>query len=204
MLSSINPLGERARATRWGTTVAAYLVGSTLGGLALGLLAAALGQLVPVAVRTSVTAALLVAAVLLALGGLDVLVARGRVRLPSWQRQVDERWLGAYRGWVYGIGFGAQLGFGLVTIVTSATVYGLVLLTAWSGDLRAGLVLGGTFGLVRALPVLATRRAGEPVALRRLLAAVERWSRPAARVAAGSLVVAGATVAAVVSTGGAL
>jgi hypothetical protein len=31
---------------------------------------------------------------------------------PSWQRQVDERWLTTYRGWVYGAGFGFQLGAG--------------------------------------------------------------------------------------------
>lgn len=204
MLSSISPLGERARATRWGTTVTAYLVGSTLGGLALGLLTALLGSAVPVEARTSAPVTVLVAVVLLVLGALDVLAARGRARLPSWQRQVDERWLGEYRGWVYGVGFGVQLGFGLVTIITSATVYGLVLVSAWSGDLRAGLLLGGTFGLVRALPVLATRHADEPVSLRRLLASVERWTRPAERVAAGTLAVAGAAVAAVVSTGGVL
>ena len=33
---------------------------------------------------------------------------------------VHEQWLTRYRGWVYGVGFGAQLGFGLVTIITSA------------------------------------------------------------------------------------
>ncbi len=40
MLSSISPLGERARGSRWWLTTTAYVVGSLLGGLALGLLAA--------------------------------------------------------------------------------------------------------------------------------------------------------------------
>lgn len=204
MLSSISPLGERARASRWGTTLTAYLVGSTVGGLALGLLAGLLGSAVPASVRTSVLVTSLVGAALLLLGVLDVLAARGRLRLPSWQRQVDEQWLGEYRGWVYGVGFGAQLGFGLITIITSATVYGLVLVALWSGDVRVGLLLGGTFGLVRALPVLTTRHAAEPMSLRRLLARVEQWARPAERLAAGSLAVAGAAVVAVVSTGGVL
>jgi hypothetical protein len=208
MLSSISPLGERARATRWGTTVVAYLLGSTLGGLALGALAALLGGLVPPAVRSSLGVTVALGAVLLLLAGLDVLGSSAggrppRVRLPSWQRQVDEQWLGRYRGWVYGLGFGAQLGFGLVTIITSATVYAVVLVMVWSGDVPAGLATGGTFGLVRALPVLLGRRVQEPVSLRRLLASVDRWARPAERHAVGTLTVAGAIVVAVGSTGGA-
>jgi hypothetical protein len=209
MLSSISPLGERARATRWGTTVTAYLLGSTLGGLALGFLAALAGSLVPVTVRSSLAVTLAVGAVLLLLAGLDLLAAPGegsrpRLRLPSWQRQVDEQWLGRYRGWVYGLGFGAQLGFGVVTIITSATVYAVVLVTVWSGHVGVGLVVGGTFGVVRALPVLSARRAHEPVSLRRLLASVDRLARPAERLAVGSLTVAGAVLVAVGSTGGAL
>jgi hypothetical protein len=209
MLSSISPLGERARATRWGTTVAAYLVGSVLGGLVLGGTVAAVGGLVPVGVRTSTPVMVGVGAVLLLFATLDVLAARPagrapRLALPSWQRQVDEQWLGRYRGWVYGLGFGAQLGLGVVTIITSSTVYAVVLVAAWSGDLGVGLAIGGTFGLARALPVLTTRNAHEPVALRRLLARVERWTRPAERWAAASLGVAGAAVVAVVSTGGVL
>jgi hypothetical protein len=124
--------------------------------------------------------------------------------LPSWQRQVDEQWLGRYRGWVYGLGFGAQLGFGVVTIITSATVYAVVLVALWSGELPVGLVLGGAFGLVRALPVLATRRAQEPASLRRLLARVDRWARPVEHVAVGSLSAAGVAVAAIAVAGGVL
>ena len=129
MLSSISPLGERARATRWGTTVSAYLLGSTLGGLALGFVAALVGSLVPQSARSSMAVTLVVGAALLLLAGLDLLASAAegrapRLRLPSWQRQVDEQWLGRYRGWVYGLGFGVQLGFGVLTIITSATVDG--------------------------------------------------------------------------------
>ena len=35
--------------------------------------------------------------------------------LPSVQRQVNEDWLVEFRGWVYGFGFGAQLGAGVAT-----------------------------------------------------------------------------------------
>ena len=80
------------------------------------------------------------------------------LRLPTWRRQVDEAWLARYRGWVYGAGFGLQLGLGVVTIVTSATVYATVLLCALSGSPPVGLALGALFGLARALPVLGAGR----------------------------------------------
>ena len=104
------------------------------------MVAAALGGLLPESWRGSPVAAILVAALLLAGLPLDSRVAG--LRLPTWRRQVDEAWLGRYRGWVYGAGFGVQLGLGVVTIVTSATVYATVLLCALSGSPPVGLALG--------------------------------------------------------------
>jgi hypothetical protein len=152
MLSSISPFGERARASRWWLTTSAYVVASTLGGLALGLLGASLGALVPDRWRWSPVGFLL-AAVLLAVG-LVLDLRLGGLSLPSWRRQVDEAWIGRYRGWVVGVGFGAQLGFGVVTIVTSSTTYAVVVLAFLSGTPWAGALLGGLFGLARALPLV--------------------------------------------------
>ena len=199
MLSSISPFGERARASRWSVTVVAYLLGSLTGGLALGLLAAALGSLLPAALRESPWTATVLAA-LITLGLLLDRGVTGR-RLPSWRRQVDERWLSGYRGWVYGVGFGAQLGFGVVTIVTSATVYATALLAAWSGDLRAGLVIGVVFGLVRALPVPLLARVQDRAGLYRVFRRLERWARPADRLAQGSLALAATALLAVAAGG---
>jgi MFS family permease len=152
MLSSISPFGERARASRWWLTTTAYVVSSTLGGLVLGLLASSLGSLVPERWRWS-AGAFLVAAVLL-LVGLALDLRLGGLSLPSWRRQVDEAWIGHYRGWVVGVGFGAQLGFGVVTIVTSSTTYAVIVLAGLSGTPWAGALLGAVFGLVRALPLV--------------------------------------------------
>ena len=185
MLSSISPLGERARHSRWWLTTTAYLLGSLAGGLAVGGLASLLGALLPTAVRTSRWALAVVAAVLLV--GL-VVDLRNRRSVPSWRRQVDEQWLTRYRGWVYGIGFGAQLGFGLVTIVTSTTTYAAVLLAALTGHLGAGLAIGATFGVVRALPSLLMARVVDRTDLHRVFVRVERWANPAgvmAKVALG-------------------
>jgi hypothetical protein len=40
--------------------------------------------------------------------------------VPGPRRQVDDRWRDQYRGWVYGLGYGVQLGVGVTTIVSSA------------------------------------------------------------------------------------
>ena len=189
MLSSISPLGERARHSRWWLTTTAYLLGSLVGGLAVGGLAATLGGLLPDGVRTSRWTLVAVAALLLV--GL-VLDLRNQRSVPSWRRQVDERWLTRYRGWVYGVGFGAQLGFGLVTIITSTTTYAAVLLAALTGHLGAGLAIGATFGVVRALPSLLMARVVDRGDLHRVFIRVERWANPAralAKVALGGAAV---------------
>ncbi|GAA4348484.1 urease accessory protein UreH domain-containing protein [Angustibacter luteus] len=194
MLSSISPLGERARGARWGLTVTAYLVGSLVGGAVAGTLAAALGSALPASWRDSVAAAVLVAIGVLVGLALD-LRARGH-GLPSWKRQVDEAWLTRYRGWVYGLGFGLQLGAGVMTIVTSSTVYAVLLLAAWSGQLWVGLLLGLVFGVARGLPILALHGVHSPGDLHRFFARLDRWARPVDRLARGALVLTATVVVA--------
>lgn len=163
MLASITPLGERGRRQRWGITVTAYLAGSTAGGATLGALAGAVGAALPGDWRTAaaVAAAVCAAAVLLD-------VTRPARPVPSIHRQVNEQWLGAFRGWVYGAGFGYQLGLGVVTIVTTALVYATFALALVAGSAAAGALVGAAFGLARAVPVLALRRVHDPSALRAL------------------------------------
>ena len=194
MLTSITPLGERGRASRWSITATAYVLGSVVGGAVVGTLAGALGWLLPLevpAVAVGALGLLTVAAVL------AVLVERGRLpQVPTVRRQVDEDWLHRYRGWVYGVGFGAQLGAALVTIVTSPTVYLCLVLAVLTGSPAGGAVVGAAFGLARALPVLAMRRVTTPGHLAsssRRLAAHERTGRTLA--SAGLAAVAAASAA---------
>ena len=49
--------------------------------------------------------------------------ALGGLHLPPTRRQVNERWLDQFRLWVYGAGFGWQIGTGLATYVKTAAVY---------------------------------------------------------------------------------
>ncbi len=200
MLSSISPLGERARASRWWVTTTAYLLGSVLGGLALGLLASVVGSLVPSSWRSSSTGLGVVG--LLLLVGLLLDIGPGRLRLPTWRRQVAEGWLGEYRGWVIGLGFGTQLGFGLVTIITSATTYAVAVLAVLSGDPLSGLAIGGVFGLVRALPAAMMGRVDTPAALHRVFGLVEQWARPVDVTARSCLALAGGVLVVAALGGG--
>jgi cytochrome c biogenesis protein CcdA len=181
MLTSISPFGERARASRWWLTTAAYVLSSALGGTLVGLLAALLGSAVPERWRWS-AGGFALAAVLLVVGLLLDLGVGGS-RLPSWRRQVDEAWIGRYRGWVVGLGFGAQLGLGVVTIVTSSTTYAVLVLAALGGTPWAGALVGLVFGLVRALPLVAMVGVDSRERLWAVLRRVELGARPADLVA---------------------
>lgn len=190
MLASINPLGERAKHNRWGLTVTAYIAGSTLGGATSGLVFGAAGELLAaVTGGTHVTGALVALAVL-AVIGLVVDAEVGGFRLPTNHRQVNERWLDDYRGWVYGLGFGFQLGLGLVTIVTGSITYLTFAAALLTGSWWAGCLIGGVFGFVRALPILLARRATGPRELRQLIRQAQRWEVPARQV---GTVIQGAT-----------
>lgn len=161
MLSSINPLGERARKQSYWQTTAWYLLGTTIGGAVMGTLGGFVGSLLPSGEWR------LLAAVLVAIAG--ALVDLIGQKPPSIHRQVDEDWLSRYRGWVYGLGFGFQLGFGVVTIVPTAAIYAYIAFAILSGSATDGAVIGLTFGLVRGLAVFRVAGAKDPASLRSIM-----------------------------------
>jgi hypothetical protein len=195
MLASISPVGEAARGQRWSVTATAYLVASALGGALVGLVAGTLGWALAAAVGTPSTAAVVAVLTVLAAGA--VLIDRDvlRVSLPSWHRQVDETWLTRYRGWVYGAGFGFQLGAGVLTRIPSAASHLVLVAAAATGSPGRGALVGVTFGAVRAAPLLLAGRHRDPARLnafhRRMDAAspvADRATSAAVAVAAAALV----------------
>lgn len=181
MLTSITPLGERGRGNRYAVTLTAYVLGCLLGGATIGVLLGAVGSLLPT------LPVLLLGAFACALAA----VADGRGWLPLGRRQVDEDWLSRYRGWVYGLGFGYQLGLGVVTIVTSAATIAALALALLTQSVLGGLAIGLVFGGARAVPALLLGRADSHDELRRLAASLESHARLAARVTTAALVAAG-------------
>jgi hypothetical protein len=200
MLSSITPLGERGRGRRWGVTTGAYLAGSVAAGAAVGWALGLIGLAV-----TSVAApdpgSLLVVAAGLSLAGFAADLGLGGLRLPGPRRQVNEDWLDQFRGWVVGLGWGAQLGTGVVTIVTSSTIYLAWVLAALSAAPAAGAAIGVAFGLARAVPLLGMAGVATPARLAAVHERLDRLAPIADRAATWLLVpVAAALAALAVST----
>lgn len=171
MLASIHPLGERARGQSFAVTVTAYTIGSVLGAAALGALLGAGGALAFGSGDDALRIGSLAAASVLA-----ALADRSGRRIPSWHRQVNEDWLTEYRGWVYGLGFGLQLGLGVVTIVTTAAVYLTWVGAFVVGSVGAGAVVGAAFGLARALPLMAAGSVRSPGAIGARVARLDAWA----------------------------
>lgn len=173
MLSTLTPLGERGRHTRFATTAVWFVAGSLLGGAVLGLAGFGLAAAVSAAGGGHGALPRALAAGFLVAAALSDQALAGR-RAVGHHRQVNERWLDHFRPWVYGAGFGFQIGCGLATYVVTAGVYLVVLLGALSADPVFALGLGLVFGLVRGLAVLLGRSLTSPEALRRFHA---RFSR---------------------------
>jgi hypothetical protein len=175
MLASITPLGERGRQSHWVITVTAFLIGAVGASLVVGLLAGAAGALVlPKSFSAHARLGVLAASALIALA-LDA----ASDAAPGPRRQVNERWLDQYRGWVYGVGYGAQLGLGLVTVVSSAATYVALLAAFLTADPGAGALVVGCYGATRGLTPMLTAHVRTPRQLVALHARLERWRGPA-------------------------
>ena len=177
MLSTITPFGERGRGHRYAATCTWFVVGATSGGVALGGVAAALAAAVHVGGSSAVVVGVVALGATLVAAVSDSGWAGTRV--PVHFRQVNERWLDAYRPWVYGAGFGFQIGCGLATYITTAAVYLTVVLAALAGSPAFAVVVGATFGLVRGLAVTLTRKVQTPtglLAFHQRFAALRPWA----------------------------
>ncbi|MDA8340956.1 MAG: hypothetical protein M0007_01835 [Actinomycetota bacterium] len=149
MLSTITPLGERGRGHRFAVSALWYLAGGMAGGCTLGALAAAGAwslRGLPPAPAAAVGGVAAVAAL-----ASDLRV--GGFALPGHRRQVNERWLDRYRSWVYGLGFGWQIGVGLATYLVTAAVYLTVVLAALTRAPAQAFAVGVLFGTARGAAV---------------------------------------------------
>jgi hypothetical protein len=196
MLSQITPFTERARGQRYGVTAVFFVVGSVVGGATLGV-AVALGAAVLSGVGLSSDAALAVTAVLaFAAAAVDAGVLG--TRPPYFRRQVNEDWLPRYRGWLYGAGFGWQVGVGVATYIMTAGVFLTSALAMLTADPLAAFAIAVAFGLVRGLTVFLTARAQTPAQLQSFHRRFDAWSEPVRCAVIAAQVVAGVAAAAAV------
>jgi hypothetical protein len=198
MLSTITPLAERSRRRRWGVTATWFVAGASVGGACLGAIGA-LAAVVVGSLGSNPTAALVAAAVACVVAAAMDLGVVGP-ELPHHRRQVDERWLDQYRGWVYGFAFGVQIGNGLATYIMTAAVYLTVVLAGLTGAPLVALGVGLLFGLTRGLTILLGFRLTTPERVRSFHARFEA-RRGAVRAATIAFELAAAVVSALVVWG---
>lgn len=164
-LSVIDTIGPTGHTGGRRTTIAAclaFLPGAIAGGLlTLGSLAA-LGDLLHGA---GGRASYLVAAGIALLAA--ALEARGTRIVPQIRRQLPEHWRRVMPMPVAAALYGVLLGIGFTTFVLSFGVWALAGVSLAVGDPALGLLLGGCFGLGRAIPILALAPlAGRPAGIR--------------------------------------
>jgi hypothetical protein len=163
MLATVTPLAERGRGHRYRSTAAWFIAGGTAGGATLGLVMAGLALGVRAASPSTVALAAVACIVAIVAAASDARL--GGFRLPFHSRQVNERWLDQFRPWVYGAGFGWQIGVGLATYIKTAALYLMIVLAALTASPAAALAIGTLFGLVRGMAVLLGRGITSPAAL---------------------------------------
>jgi hypothetical protein len=160
MLATITPLAEQGRGHRYRTTSLWFIAGGTAGGVTLGGAMAALALGLRAAAPDTVVVAVIAGAAALLAAASDTRL--GGFHLPFHSRQVNERWLDQFRPWVYGAGFGWQIGAGLVTYIKTAALYLMMVLAALTASPVAALAVGALFGLVRGVAVLLGRGITSP------------------------------------------
>jgi hypothetical protein len=176
MLSTITPMAEAGRGYSFRSTSVWFVVGSVAGGLTLGGLMAGLSLAVAGLEATSTLALWIIA-----LAALIAAASDGRVagfHLPGHDRQVNERWLDSYRPWVYGAGFGWQIGVGLATYIMTAGVYLLIVVGGLTANPLMAVSIGGLFGLVRGLAVYLAAGLDSAEKLLAFHARFESWREP--------------------------
>ena len=156
MLSQLNPVSERARGQRFAVTATWFVVGALAGGATLGAAMLALAFAVE-ALGVGGAAAAGAAAVIALVGAASDAHALPWSP-PFHRRQVNEDWLPHYRGWLYGVGFGWQIGTGVATYIMTAAVFVMIAVGALTASPVVAFAVAIVFALARGVVVLATAR----------------------------------------------
>ncbi len=151
MLHSIPAVSRVAGQFRWFSSSLVYLATSVLGATLLGTLLGVAGMY-PVHWIGIDHAVIVVAIALCIFGLIDLQV----LRVPRIQRdaQVPEWWRWHFAPEVSSALYGAMLGAGVLTKISFANFYAIMVWSLFSGSVTAAILIMGTYGLCRALPVV--------------------------------------------------
>lgn len=184
MVETISPVVHGGRA-RWLGTLALHTLGATgtaaLFGAALGRIGGVLGapwQRPGLLALASVSA-------LYALGALT----RHRVPVPQLRRQVPDWWRTFFGRSFAAVLYGAGLGIGFMTYLSTGTLVVVAFAAAASGRPAIGAVLMGPFGLVRGLSAIVSWRSVTQEQSRALVDRLVAGTGSARRIANGVVLV---------------
>lgn len=193
MLSTVTPLAEAGRGHRYRWTASWFFVGAVLGGATTGLAAAALVPAISMLGLSGTARAGIAAVAALAAAALDAQLLGPPI--PHHRRQVNEEWLNRYRAWVYGSGFGWQIGTGVATYIMTAAVYLVIVLGVMSGSPATAFALCVLFGACRGSMVVLGAQLTSAERLRSFHQRFEAWREPVRRTVIVVEVVAATTIA---------
>ena len=182
--AQIHPLGEQSRGNTWAVTVGAFTIASALAG---GIVTGLMGWVGSIWTFDTTTALMATGLLGLVAGALDL----SPLKPPTPRRQVNENWIGRYRGWVYGAAFGVQLGVGFSVFVMSWGYYAMLLAAALTGSLAAGFLIGCVFGLGRGLLLHLAGRIDQPDKLAKFHMRMAALKRPVFQATGVAMLVAG-------------
>lgn len=189
MLSSIHPLGERGRHNHWWLTVGSFTIAAVAAGGAVGAILGLIGETTLGSLESSEL--LIATAAFVAVAGILDL---SRTSPPGLQRQVNETWIGAFRGWVYGGGFGIQLGSGFLTYIVTWAVFAMFLAEVFTVSPAGGALVGGLFGLGRSSTLLVAGYVDRPSRLTSFNRRLAGAGPPVRRLSSLALAVLGSTI----------
>jgi hypothetical protein len=151
MVETITPVVHGGRRSRWAVAVVLHALGAVASAGTLGAVLGAAGMLL--GAPWGPAGPLLLAAVATLYGAAELLGIR--VPVPAARRQVPEWWRWTlpppWAALIYGLG----LGIGFLTHLRHGTLVAVALAAATSGDPLVSAVVFGSFGLARAVPLVA-------------------------------------------------
>lgn len=148
MLYTVPTVSRASNRSKWISPTLAYLLASVIGGLFIGAVIGSLGYLPATWIEEWSIAVLVIALVVFGLADLGVIL------LPRVHRnaQVPEHWRRHLRPEVNLGLYGLMLGTGVLTRVSYASFYAVIVLAGISGNVVTAMVLLGAFGAARAIP----------------------------------------------------